>query len=322
MIQTRFAVILTLLVVFGLSLGVQAQTKQEAADLYNKGAQLAKSNPGAAVKNFVEVAKITEKIGPDAYDLQQRAEKQIPNLQYKHAINLYKQKQYDESIDAFKKAVKYGEKYNDDKTKQKAEKIIPQLHYITGIKSYKQKEFEKALNRFDKAIELSPDYAKAYFGKGLVYKGLGDIEKMKQVMDKTIEIAMKKNDTKTARKATKTVSNKLLVEANQAVQDKNWSQAESYLDQSLNYGNDHTQAHILYMSIYNNQSQWDKTIQHGKQIIDKVSDKEVKSQIYFDLATAYQGKGDNAQACSYFGKVSTGKLQAQAQKQMKALECN
>lgn len=322
MIQTRITLALALMVVFGMSLGVQAQTKQEAADLYNKGAQLAKSNPGVAAKNFVEVVEITKKIGPDAYDLQQQAEKQIANLQYKQAINLYKEKKYDEAVDAFNKAAEYGEKYNDGKTKTKAEKIVPKLHYVVGIKNYKQKEFAKAIDRFDKAIELSPNYPKAYFGKGLVYKKLGKLDEMKKAMDETIEVANTVNDSKTAQKASKTVSNKLLVEANQAVQRKNWSKAENYLDQSMNYGSDHSKAHILYMTIYNNQSQWDKTIQHGEKLLSSVSDEEAKSKVYFDMATAYQGKGDNAQACSYFSKVTKGDIKAQAQQQMKAIKCN
>ena len=45
-----------------------------------------------------------------------------------------------------------------------------------GIEKTNSKEFDEALDALDKAVELKPDYALAYFSKGIVFHNLNQLQ--------------------------------------------------------------------------------------------------------------------------------------------------
>ena len=60
-------------------------------------------------------------------------------------------------------------------------------HYFNrGIAYYEQKEYELAISDYDKFIELNPNYADAYFGRGLAYADLGQVYADKGMYERSI----------------------------------------------------------------------------------------------------------------------------------------
>ena len=57
-----------------------------------------------------------------------------------------------------------------------------------GIIYAKKKEFNRAIKKFNKTIELNPKSASAYFNLGMVYKEMGKTEKMREFLEKAVEL--------------------------------------------------------------------------------------------------------------------------------------
>ena len=158
----------TFILILGLSVALFAQTKDDVVNTYNKGVEMAKTDPKAAVAIFQQALGMAKTVGAEADDIKQLVESQLPALQYKVATTLYKEKNIDDAIPNFKLAADYAELYGDDATQKKAEDIIPKLIFSKGNGFYKAKTYDSALVYFDKALELDPDYAKVYLSKGMV----------------------------------------------------------------------------------------------------------------------------------------------------------
>lgn len=58
----------------------------------------------------------------------------------------------------------------------------------TGIDLTNQRKFDEALEALDKAVELNPDYALAYFSKGIVYHNLNQLQASYENYSKAIEL--------------------------------------------------------------------------------------------------------------------------------------
>lgn len=61
-------------------------------------------------------------------------------------------------------------------------------YYNKGLDYVASKDFEKAINEFKKAIELDPNYAEAYYQLGVIYGNSGDLQQAFSLLNKAIEI--------------------------------------------------------------------------------------------------------------------------------------
>lgn len=64
----------------------------------------------------------------------------------------------------------------------------PVMHHDLGVSYLNLKRFEDAITQFDKAILLNPEYAKAYFDKGMTLKYLSQDELAMKQMEKSCEL--------------------------------------------------------------------------------------------------------------------------------------
>ena len=77
------------------------------------------------------------------------------------------------------------------KNTTKKDKLITRLTLLKreGIISiWHDNEFDKAIEDYNKSIELKPDYAKAYLGRGTVYREKGEADLALQDFRKVIEL--------------------------------------------------------------------------------------------------------------------------------------
>ena len=105
------------------------------------------------------------------------------------AMDTYKAKEIPGAIAKFEETVAACDKYGNDDVKDKSLKYIPQLYNSNGNTQLKDEDFEGAIASFDKAVEYQPDYARAIYGKGLVYRKQDDQDNMVATLEQAIERA-------------------------------------------------------------------------------------------------------------------------------------
>lgn len=309
--------------ILALTVTVYSQTVNDAKAKYNEGAQLVKTDIQGALDAFNECIKICNSLGEEGEETKIMAEVQLPGLFYQLAMNSYKQKKYDEAIASFEETVDVAGKYNNEQIRGKAEKIIPQLYYIKANALMKQKEFQAAIENFDKAIELNPVNPKAYFNKGLAYKQLDNLEKMKESLDIAIESGLTKNDSKTVENAEKLARNTFYNKGVKAFGAKNYDEAEGFLKTSAEYGNKSVDLFYQLGKIYNIQKNWNDAIKNVNKAIElETGDDTAKAKLYFELATSYVGSGDTNSACEAYKKAMFGPYAENAKYQIEqVLKC-
>jgi len=297
-----------------------SQSLNEAAEYYNSGNdQFSEKDYANSVESYNNCIDACLMLGAQGNDLKVKAEKQLANAYYKHAINLYKGKKFDQAINTFKKAGDQAKKVADTKLQKKAMAYVPKVYTSIGLGLIKKKDLENAMNKFNKALQLNPKYNKAFYGQGLVYKEKGETENMKKAFDKVIEIGPEGN--KTVIKTMDIAKKYFIAEGGKAVQKEQFDKAINLLNTSFEYGNSNANAFYYIAIAYNGKKQWQEAVDAGNKAIE--FEKNNKTNIYFILGNAYEGKGDKQLACNAYKNVTSGPNVDAAKHQMKeVLKCN
>lgn len=300
-----------------------SQTKNDAISAYNEGAQLIKSDPAGAMAAFKKCIEICEAVGEEATDTRVMAETKLPGLQYKLAMESYKQKKMAEAIEKFEEAEDLATKYKNDKILEKTKKVIPQLYMVVGNSQMKQ-DLQEALKNLNKATELDPNLTKAYLSKGLIYKKLGDEENMKAALTKTIELGFARNAIKTATQAEKVLKNYYFNKAVKAVKEGNMDEAEASFKSSVEYGSENPIVYTQLGKIYNSKKEYDLALKNLTRALEfEQGGDEKKAGIYYEIGNAYMGLGNNTEACNSFKKAMFGDYTESAKYQIEeVLKCN
>lgn len=318
---TKYSLKLSLTTIFFMLFVVGfSQSLNEAAEYYNSGNdQFSAKDYATSAESYENCIDACLMLGAQGNDLKVKAEKQLANAYYKYAINLYKGKKFDQAINTFKKAGDQAKAVGDTKLQKKAFAYVPKVYTSIGLGFLKKKDYENAMAKFNKAIQLDPKYNKAYYGQGLVYKNKGETENLKKAFDKVIEIGPEGNKTVIK---TKSVAQKYFIaEGGTAVQKEQFDKAVNLLNSSFAYGNKDANAYYYISIAYNGKKQWEKAIGAGNKAIE--FEKNNKTNIYFVLGNAYEGKGDKQAACNAYKNVSSGPNVDAAKHQMKeVLKCN
>jgi len=317
-----FTVTLAAILVFAFS-NSNAQTKDDAGNAYNAARTLSSTDKAGALKSMKEVISMCEKIGPDADEIKKMAVAVIPDWQYQIANDLLKEKKYDDAITAYEQTITCSEKYNDPEKKEKSIGQLSKLHFIKGQESLKADNADAAIASYNKAIEYDPEYTKAFFSLGAAYKNKNDFENMQKAMDKANELGIKTNDTATAAKAREAMATSFLSRANKSFSSKNYTQAIELANSSLKYDDSNAPAYLILTVSYNSQSKFDQALESAQKGLAIESRPEKQSDFYFQIGKAYEGKKDNANACSNYKKVTSGPNKPAAEYQMKTvLKCS
>jgi len=315
---------LFLLLLLITSVGLFAQTKNEAIDAYNEGAALMVTNPAGAITAFEKCVAISEQLGEEGAETLNNASKQIPGLHYKIAMTAYKKKDFPAAIVEFEKAKETAKKYDNPEIAAKANKVIPQVYNISGTNHYKNKRYEDAIMCFDKSIEYDPGFAKPHYGQAVVYKKQGNTGKMLAACDKAIEIGEQSNDKKTVSSAKKLIKTTMYNEAVTAIGKEQWTDAEAALNKSAEYGNDTPDVNYQLGKVYNAQKKWDEAAASLNKAIEMdEGDSIAKAKYYYELGNTHIGAGDNAAACAAFKNAMYGDYAVNAKYQVEqVLKCN
>ncbi len=309
------------LVVFVL--GLSAQSVEEAGTKYNEGNEFVKEkNYQAAVPVYEQALKIADEAGPDAADLKSNIETQLGNAYYRAGIDLYKGKKIQASIAMLEKGYAFAGQVGDDDLKGKTADLVSQLRAKVGDSLRKKNKLDEAYAEYEMALEIDPTCVKAVYGEGLVFKEKDDLDKMLEKMDKVIK--MSEGNAKLKKMvdaARKTSSNALEVAGAKELQNGNAEKAIQLINQSMTYLPGEANTYYYLLLAYNKINDWDNAIASGTKALELKKDD--KSEIYFGLGQANEGKGDSAAACAAYKNVTSGPNVEAAKYQMtQVLKCS
>jgi len=252
----------------------------------------------------IEIAK---KVGSDdAEDHQIVAESALPNLYLRKANQINATGDRPAFLKALEATVAVAEKYNDATTKEVAEKNIPQLYFAIGAADFQAQKFEEAIKSLDQAIARDPNMAMAYFVRGACYRSLKDDAKMEENYRLAIEKGTETNDARAVQQARSQLVSIFNNAGATAQRAQRWDDAIAAFSKTIEIDSGNSDAYYSLSACYNSKKSWNDAISTGEKALELRSGGDAKALdgVYYQLATAYAGKNDNAKACEYFKKVA------------------
>ncbi len=321
------------MLLLGLSTGALAQDRGAAVQAFNKALEYAKAEQyQQAIDMYNQAIAQAEQLGEEGSDIVDRSENQLPSMYYQLALTKYKQFQKDKSlnsletaIESFNQAGQMSSEYGNDNIAQKTEQVITQLLYTKSILQFRSKDFSGALASLDQAIQRNPNYAKAYYQRGLVVKNQGgELDEVLNWFNQAMEVGQKVNDNQIVRKAREAARDELIYRGSQNIQDKRYQDAIDLLERALTYDEQSADAHYRLAEAYNKRAQWDQAIEHAQKSLEfETGGRTDKAKIYFELGTAYKNKANTSEACKAFANAAYGSFKSPAEHQMEfELKCN
>lgn len=333
-LKNSLTTLLVGLFIVGLTMDVKAQDKRQAVKTYNKALELMKSNEFEQAANmFTQAITQSEKLGEDGQDIVQRSQKQLPAVYFSMAKQEYRNFQSTKSMSsleatvaAFQEAGEVSEKYGNSQIADKVPNIITQLTYTKSLLQYQQQNFQEALATLDNVIENNPNYAKAYYQKGIVIKKMdsGSMDEALSFFDKAIELGEQNNNNQIVERSQSAAADELAYRGSQAIQNSNYSEAISLLNQALEYDSASANAHYRLSEAYNGQQEWQQAVTAANKAIELSNGGRTdKAKSYFTLGTAYQGLGQKSDACEAFTNAAYGTFKSSAEHKMEfELKCD
>ena len=286
--------------VFAQDLGIN-----EAIKMYNEAAGALNSQEYAkALENAKQALEIIKTLdAEEAGELKGDLENLIPKILYGEARQLIN-KENEKALVALQEASKAAELYNDADIKKATEGLIPQV--MMSLDKYAE-----AVEEYQKILANDPNNETAYFQIGQAQSRLNNEAEAIAAFEKASELGSPE-----AEKQLGTVYWKKAVAANTA---KNYKEVLTNAQKTLEYDATNTPATRLLASTAIRLKNWDVAIPNLEKIIP--SEKNPDDFIY-NLALAYDAKGNKAKACENFKKIAgNAKFKAYAEAKVKEL-CN
>ncbi len=314
----KLTIVLSILFIT-VSQSLTAQDLNDAGKAYNKGISFTKENDQIkAIESFQECAEICEELGEVGEGLMIKAQTQVTSLYMKLGIDAFKAKEYDTAVSYFSLSTSYAEKTGNAASVKKARNYTATTYTAQGNSLYKLKKYEDAIGFFHTALEFNSEYFKAYYGLAVCYNKTGNTEDMEESVNKVIELG---GEDRTVEKAKNLASNYFLNLSGEALQKESFNEARMMAKKSIEYNYMQSTAYYYQALANNNLGNWDKAIEAAQ--LGKKAEQGDKSNFFFELGRAYEGKGDVPKACESYGKVSSGpNVDAANYQRRTVLNCN
>ncbi|MCW9707331.1 tetratricopeptide repeat protein [Fodinibius salsisoli] len=321
------------LFIVGLTTNVKAQDKREAIKTYNQALELMKANEFEQAANmFTQAIAQAEELGEEGNDIVERSQGQLPGVYFSMAKQEYRNFQSAKSmssleatIDAFGEAGEVADEYGNSQIADKVPNILTQLTYTKSLLQYQQQSFDQALATLDQVIEDNPNYAKAYYQKGIITKKMdsGSLDDALGFFDKAIELGTQNNNNQIVARAQSAAADELVYRGSQANQNNSYSEAITLLNRALEYDDASSDAYFRLAEAYNGQQNWQQAVSAANKALELSNGGRTdKAKTYFALGTAYQGLGQSSDACDAFTNAAYGTFKSSAEHKMEyELKC-
>jgi len=305
---------------FGFALMGSAQTLQDVAESLSKGVELrAARDFDAAIDEFERCIELAKSVGDDALEHQMSAEGVLPEL-YLAKVQGLPRTEFGAILEALETAVEVAEKYNDQRTKESAERQMPQIYLAIGNTLRSEQKFDEAIQNFDKAIDRNPDFAQAYFLKGVCYESMRNEVDMDENYRLAIEKGRAFGDAQNAQSAQQRLRNYYYNAGVSAQRAQRWDDAIAAFTKSAEVDDNYFEAFLGLAMSFNARRSWDNAILNAEKALQI---RESADVVFWELGVAYKGKNDRTRACENFRKVTGGPRLENAKHEIEVvLKCN
>ena len=286
--------------------GSYAQSVDDVGAKLNEGndAMMAKQY-AKAVAAYESAIKLAASAGSGADELKKNSEKQLVDAYYRNGISLYKAKKYDASVSELKKSLDMAKKVGDNDKIESVPVVMAKVLSAKGMSLIKDNNLDAAYSAFDEAHKVKPTCVISYYGKGIVWKEKGDLNKMMASMDKAIELgATEPKMDKYVDQAKNAASLALLAEANEEIKKEHGEEAAKYINESFKYKKGDADAYFNLTVAYNKSKSYTKAEEAANTALGLTQGD--KSSVYFQLGQAREGQGNTSGACDAYQKVTSG----------------
>jgi tetratricopeptide (TPR) repeat protein len=201
--------------------------------------------------------------------------------------------------------------------KTNCKNLIPYSYQGIANSLASEGKLDEAIEYFNKTVAAAEKYGNTDITKESITEKINTIKLAKYISDEdwdnALEFAKSIGNTEKVEQINKVIGNNYLKDAQEALKTKSYQAAIDKSKKSLEYNPDNVNAYnfigtsSLQLKQYKNAAEaYEKCVSLGN------------TQVFYNLAVAYQQSGNNAKACQNYKKV-TGANKANADIQIKAI---
>ena len=310
------------------ALNVAAQSAEEAYELYQNGIKAVETKDYETAINELSASltmyeKMTDLEGIEgAETVIESAKQTLAQTYYAYGMDLYQEKNFDKALLRFKDAEEFARNNNNDDIATKASNYIGRVSVSKASTTFAEKQYDETITAADEALKIDDANETAYFWRGRAYKEKGDLDKMREDLDKCMELT--KNDEQKATtysNAAKIANTAYMSAGTDAIKNKKYNDAITHLETATTYPDLNANVYYYMASAYNLMSKWNDAITAANKALSM--DLKDPSATYYELGKAYEGLGKKSDACTAYKKITAEQYKKVAEYQMQTvLKCN
>jgi len=277
-----------------------AQDINQAIEFYNKGAAAVQAKDWAvAITEYAQALAILEELEEtdEGTEMIYKIKELIPNLHLFLGQELAKESKIDEAIEQLNKAIEMADLYDDFGTAAiEAKKLIDQLNFAAANSLFADKQYDKAIAAFNKVLETDPNNGTAYFIIGASYAALNNEAQAIVAYEKAIELGN--------RDAASRLANIFLTQAQtaQRANPPRWATVYDLAKKALSVA-ESTNANLMFGNAAVETRKFQEAIPALDKVLSSNPNDNIKAQVIYRLAQAYEGLGKNSEACGYYKQL-------------------
>lgn len=321
---TKLSLLAGLFVAMTAFSNVTAQTHKDVIVAFNEASELAQQgNFTQAIANYERVLTLSEQVGSESDEIKTRAQNQIPQLYFIKARDLFNAGNLLEAADAFETAAQEANRFGNQQIAQRSMQTVPLIYLRQGNQYLRNEDHDNALVMYDKALSYNPNYASAYYQKGLVYRQKEQLDEALSYFDLAIQIGTQSGETDIVSRSTNAARNFLLVRGVDSMENNRTRPATQLLRQALEYDDQSSEVHYRLAEVYNKQTMWSNAIEHANSSLQlEQGGRTDRAKIYFELGYAFKNQGNESAACDAFSNAAFGSFRNAAEHSMEhELKC-
>lgn len=294
---------------------VAAQDLEKATEIYNNAAAAIENNKAEAITLFEQALGMAETLGDEGAEIVAQCKGILPKLYISLGKDLVNEKNLDEAVAKFQKAIEVGDKFGDADVAAEAKGLIPQILMADANGMLNEKNFEGAVAGYQKVIDADPTNGQAHLRKGQALAQLGKVDDA----IKAFELAAENGQEE---QAAKQLSNTYVKKAVACQKAKDMKGALENAQKSTQYADNANAQKIIGMSAM--QLKQNKVAAEAFEAYLAMNPNAITKEagIVYNLGTALVALGENDKACGYFQKIAQdAKFGEGARYQITQLKC-
>lgn len=277
----------------------QAQDINAAIEAYNAGATAAQEEDySKALEQLDKAMEMATTLGEEGASVVTDCKGLIPQLYLRLGKAQAAAKQNDAALATLATATEKAKAYGDKSgVVEDAADVTVKVYTLVANEALNAKDFAKALENYKKVLVLDAQNGAAYLRSGMAAANLNMKEEAISAFEKAKEFGQEGN-------ASKQLASLYLKDAVQAQKEKKWNDVYDAAQKAVSE-NDNTQANKLLGIAAIELKKFQEAVTAWEKVMNAAPDAKDINTTYYRLASAYEGLGNKANACSYYKKIVT-----------------